>query len=104
MLLHGDLHHYNVRFDRDHGWNAIDPKGVVGEFEYEVGALLRNPIKQPEIFTDPATIERRIKILSPAPNSSLACYRVGLRSSRSLSNVGPLKTATELKRTIQRCN
>lgn len=65
MLLHGDLQHYNVLFDRDRGWIAIDPKGVVGELEYEIGALLRNPIEQPELFTHPATIERRLKILTP---------------------------------------
>ncbi|HKS08233.1 MAG TPA: aminoglycoside phosphotransferase family protein [Pyrinomonadaceae bacterium] len=64
MLLHGDLQHYNVLFDSDRGWIAIDPKGVVGELEYEVGALLRNPIEQPELFTSPATIERRLEILT----------------------------------------
>jgi streptomycin 6-kinase len=64
MLLHGDLQHYNVLFDHDRGWTAIDPKGVVGELEYEVGALLRNPIEQPELFTNRATIERRLEILT----------------------------------------
>ena len=64
MLLHGDLQHYNVLFDRERGWTAIDPKGVVGELEYEVGALLRNPVELPELFTHPATIERRLKILT----------------------------------------
>ena len=42
-LLHGDLHHENVVYDDSRGWVAIDPKGVVGESEYEVGAALRNP-------------------------------------------------------------
>lgn len=64
MLLHGDLQHYNVIFDSDRGWTAIDPKGVVGELEYEVGSLLRNPIEQPELFTNRATIERRLGILT----------------------------------------
>jgi hypothetical protein len=27
-LLHGDLQHYNVLFDSERGWLAIDPKGV----------------------------------------------------------------------------
>jgi streptomycin 6-kinase len=58
-LLHGDLHHYNVLRDDAHGWVAIDPKGVVGEREYEIGASLRNPYERPELFTDPAIIERR---------------------------------------------
>lgn len=64
MLLHGDLQHYNVLFDYRRGWIAIDPKGVVGELEYEVGALLRNPVEQPEFFSDRVTIERRLKILT----------------------------------------
>ena len=64
MLLHGDLQHYNVLFDSDRGWVAIDPKGVVGELEYEVGALLRNPVEQPELFSNRATIERRLDILT----------------------------------------
>lgn len=59
-LLHGDLHHYNVIFDSDRGWLAIDPKGVVGELEYEIGAALRNPYERPELFTQPSTVERRI--------------------------------------------
>jgi streptomycin 6-kinase len=42
VVLHGDLHHENVLRDGD-SWIAIDPKGVVGEREYETGALLRNP-------------------------------------------------------------
>ena len=44
-LLHGDLHHYNVLLDSSRGWLAIDPKGVIGEPEYEIGAALRNPYR-----------------------------------------------------------
>src|SRR5207244_1723119 len=61
QLLHGDLHHYNVLFDARRGWLAIDPKGVVGELEYEVGAALRNPYEAPELFLEPSTIERRVE-------------------------------------------
>jgi streptomycin 6-kinase len=59
-LLHGDLHHHNVLLDTERGWLAVDPKGVLGEQEYEVGAALRNPLERPELFTDPARIERRV--------------------------------------------
>ena len=65
-LLHGDLHHDNVLFDHTRGWIAIDPKGVVGEREYELGAALRNPIALPHLFTDPAVIDARIRILADA--------------------------------------
>ena len=59
-LLHGDLHHDNVRYDRQRGWIAIDPKGVVGELEYEIGAGLRNPTDLPGVFATRSTVERRI--------------------------------------------
>ena len=66
MLLHGDLQHYNVLFDRERGWLAIDPKGVVCELEYEIGAMIRNPVDHPALFTNPATINRRLEILTAA--------------------------------------
>jgi streptomycin 6-kinase len=63
-LLHGDLHHYNVLFDSERGWLAIDPKGIVGELEYEVGAVLRNPYESPELFARASTIEKRVERLA----------------------------------------
>jgi len=60
-LLHGDLQHYNVLFDSDRGWLAIDPKGVIGEVEYEIGASLRNPYEKPELFASPQTVEKRLR-------------------------------------------
>ena len=59
-LLHGDLQHYNVLFDDRRGWVAIDPKGVVGEAEYEIGAALRNP-DRPELYARRETVERRVR-------------------------------------------
>ena len=60
-LLHGDLQHSNVLFDERRGWLAIDPKGVVGEVEYEIGAALRNPREAPLLFTARDVLERRIR-------------------------------------------
>lgn len=67
MLLHGDLQHYNVLFDSTRGWVAIDPKGVVGELEYEVGAILRNPIELPDLLAARHVVEMRLRILMEAP-------------------------------------
>lgn len=64
MLLHGDLQHYNVLYDNERGWLAIDPKGVIGELEYELNALLRNPIELPDFFANPITINRRLETLT----------------------------------------
>jgi streptomycin 6-kinase len=60
-LLHGDLQHYNVLFDSDRGWLTIDPKGVIGEVEYEIGASLRNPYEKPELCASPETVEKRLR-------------------------------------------
>ncbi len=43
VLLHGDLHSDNI-LSSERGWLIIDPKGVIGEREFELGAYLRNPI------------------------------------------------------------
>ncbi len=43
VLLHGDLHSDNI-LSSQRGWLIIDPKGVIGEREFELGAYLRNPI------------------------------------------------------------
>lgn len=76
VLLHGDLHHFNV-LRAGAGWKAIDPKGVVGEPAYEVGALLRNPV--PALLDAPRPrrlLERRLDRLSAA----LALDRERLRA------------------------
>ena len=67
VLLHGDLHHGNVLAAAREPWLAIDPKGLVGEPAYEVGALLRNPL--PQLLNQPEPVrvtERRIAQLSEA--------------------------------------
>jgi len=65
VILHGDLHHGNILADQRQGWIAIDPKGVVGEPEYEIGALLRNPL--PDLLSWPQpgrTLARRLDQLA----------------------------------------
>jgi streptomycin 6-kinase len=47
VVLHGDLHHFNVlRSDRA-GWLAIDPKGLLGDRCFDVCQFLRNPAPVP---------------------------------------------------------
>ncbi|HHW86220.1 MAG TPA: phosphotransferase [Chloroflexi bacterium] len=59
VVLHGDLHHDNVLAAPGGRWLAIDPKGVVGEREFEVYALLRNPPGWPLAQPNPARVLRR---------------------------------------------
>jgi streptomycin 6-kinase len=64
MLLHGDLHHGNILAAQREPWLAIDPKGLVGDPGFEVGAFLANEIlEKPE----PAKLmARRVAQLSEA--------------------------------------
>ena len=59
VLLHGDLHHGNILSAERQPWLAIDPKGVVGEPAYEVGALLRNIAPQLALELQPGRILAR---------------------------------------------
>ncbi len=52
VLLHGDLHPGNI-LSSSRGWVAIDPKGLIGEREYEVGAWMRNPLPELLFFDNP---------------------------------------------------
>ncbi len=61
MLIHGDLHHFNILSSKDR-WLAIDPKGVIGPAAYEVGPLLINPWGNGTKISQHT--ERRIAILS----------------------------------------
>lgn len=63
IVLHGDLQHYNVVRDAARGWLAIDPKGIMGEPAYEAGAMLRNPVANPELCADSAIIDRRVRAI-----------------------------------------
>jgi len=43
IVLHGDLHHYNILSAGRAPWLAIDPHGVTGDPVFEVGAFFGNP-------------------------------------------------------------
>ncbi|BCB04622.1 aminoglycoside phosphotransferase family protein [Bacillus sp. KH172YL63] len=45
-LLHGDLHHGNILFSDASGWTAIDPKGLLGEREYDCIQFMLNEWKK----------------------------------------------------------
>jgi streptomycin 6-kinase len=64
LLLHGDLQHHNILRSGE-TWLAIDPKGVVGDPGYEVGASFYNPM--PRILEVPdleQMLARRVAQLS----------------------------------------
>lgn len=44
VILHGDLHHFNILLDSDGGWRAIDPKGITGVFCLEAARFMQNQL------------------------------------------------------------
>jgi streptomycin 6-kinase len=61
-LLHGDLHHGNILYSEKKGWTSIDPKGLIGEKEYDCLQFLLNEWTQ---HPDPlALLHYRVQSLS----------------------------------------
>jgi streptomycin 6-kinase len=67
VLLHGDLHHYNVLSSGRAGWLAIDPKPALGAPLHEIGPMLLNPVRDLLSWPDPAaTMAARIDQIADA--------------------------------------
>jgi streptomycin 6-kinase len=65
VVLHGDLHHFNILSAERMSWLAIDPKGIIGEPAYETGAFIRNP--SPDIYSARnlnRLLDRRIRLFA----------------------------------------
>ncbi|MEM7334263.1 MAG: aminoglycoside phosphotransferase family protein [Chloroflexota bacterium] len=64
VLLHGDLHHFNILQSENNEWVAIDPKGVIGDYAFETARFLHNPypwaLKNPDLKQ---MINRRVDIV-----------------------------------------
>jgi streptomycin 6-kinase len=56
VVLHGDIHHFNVLDFGPTGWLAIDPWGFRGERAYDYANILRNPSL--ERVTEPGRFDR----------------------------------------------
>jgi streptomycin 6-kinase len=61
-VLHGDIHHYNIR-QSPRGWLAFDPKGLVGERTYDCANTLCNPV-YPELVHNEARLLTNASILA----------------------------------------
>jgi streptomycin 6-kinase len=61
-VLHGDIHHYNIRYS-PRGWLAFDPKGVVGERTYDCANTLCNPV-MPELVHNETRLLKNATILA----------------------------------------
>lgn len=67
-LLHADLHHDNIS-KSERGWLSIDPKGIIGEREYEPSVFILNPykrFKEDQSLINNNFFEKRINLISQA--------------------------------------
>jgi streptomycin 6-kinase len=60
ILLHGDVHHENIIGSEASGFYLIDPKGLMGEIEYELGTTLKNPWSYPSVSHCTSSFEQRL--------------------------------------------
>ncbi len=56
VLLHGDIHHFNLLQAERAPWLAIDPKGLAGEREFDTAQFLLNPCPHLLEMPDPGQI------------------------------------------------
>ncbi|RDZ17850.1 hydrogenase expression protein HypB [Priestia megaterium] len=67
FLLHGDLHHDNILQSGEDTWKIIDPKGLIGEKEYEIIPFLLNHLPKTNVAK---VIDYRINIFVEELNLS----------------------------------
>ena len=66
-VLHGDIHHRNIR-QSPRGWLAFDPKGLVGERTYDCANTLCNPVitelthNDTRLLTNAAILADKLKL------------------------------------------
>lgn len=63
-VLHGDIHHENIRYSAERGWLAIDPKGLFGERTYDTANTLCNPFKVSKLVHNEMRLLKNAAILS----------------------------------------
>jgi streptomycin 6-kinase len=62
-VLHGDIHHANIRHS-ERGWLTYDPKGLYGERTYDAANTVCNPIDMPALVADEKRLLRTVDLLA----------------------------------------
>lgn len=71
VVLHGDIHHANIRYREGRGWLAFDPKGLYGERTYDAANTLCNPIDMRELVENESRLLAIAAILAARLNLEL---------------------------------
>jgi streptomycin 6-kinase len=73
-VLHGDIHHENIRYKAGRGWLAFDPKGLFGERTYDAANTFNNPLDMPDLVENEQRVLKTADILSQKLN--IECSRI----------------------------
>jgi streptomycin 6-kinase len=63
-VLHGDIHHENIRHKAGRGWLAFDPKGLYGERTYDLANTFCNPLNMTALVENEGRVLRTAEIFS----------------------------------------
>lgn len=75
-VLHGDIHHENIRHHSQRGWLAFDPKGLIGERTFDAANTLCNPMNMPTL------VENETRLLKIA---GILAHHLGIDLARLLT-------------------
>lgn len=67
-VLHGDIHHMNIRYKDGRGWLAFDPQGIIGERTFDAANTLCNPIHMSELVHNEDRLFTNATILADGIN------------------------------------
>ena len=98
QVLHGDLHLDNV-LSQGKGWVSVDPKGVMGEVEFEVASF--DFIHDHEVFS-PELLEDRIELFSTMGGFSAKRVLDWVFLRYTLSALWSIEDQGDPKRALQR--
>lgn len=62
VVLHGDIHYENILNSGTRGWVAIDPKGLLGERDFDFANIFCNP--DIKTATSPGRLSRQVKLIA----------------------------------------
>jgi streptomycin 6-kinase len=100
VVLHGDIHHDNVLDGGPRGWQAIDPKGLIGERGFDYANTVCNP--DFACVSEPGRMRRRLEVIAGASGQDpvrlhqwLLAY-LGLSAAWTMDEGAPGKAADTL--------
>lgn len=107
VLLHGDLHHWNILQDHHGQWKAIDPQGVIGVPCMEAARFMNNHIGMVEDGKKAEILDEMVTVFGDAFNEPKRIIAICLYVLLVLSICWTYEEAdpnqTDLAKTIYDC-